>query len=168
MSLSYTFLGKTITTSRSFNMAVNALKEKAQRAIRAITRKFYNFQIPLKIWLKIFVSSSPLRCTVVKYGVHSVIRAIPAGTNIQKTLHAAFCRYILHIHRNTHVEQNWADTHWKLTFKRERSTFLTTWKPRKESHMSVRLTAHNLRDSESHTHTHRHRHTHTHTHTQCS
>ena len=35
-------------------MAVIALK--ARRALHAIKRKFYNFQIPVKIWLKIFDS----------------------------------------------------------------------------------------------------------------
>jgi len=33
---------------------VNALKEKARRALYAIKRTFYNIQIPIKIWCKIF------------------------------------------------------------------------------------------------------------------
>ena len=55
-SMSYTYLGITITASGSFNMAVNALKEKAQRALHTIKRKMYHFQIPVKICLKIFDS----------------------------------------------------------------------------------------------------------------
>ena len=52
-SRSYTYLGITITASGSFNMAVNALKEKARGALHAIKTTFYDFQIPVKIWLKI-------------------------------------------------------------------------------------------------------------------
>ena len=40
-SMSYTYLGITITASGSFNMAVNALKQKAQRALHTIKRKYY-------------------------------------------------------------------------------------------------------------------------------
>ena len=46
-------------------------------------------------------TSSPLHCTVVKSGVHSVIRALPAGQTSNRTLHAEFCRFILYVHRNT-------------------------------------------------------------------
>ena len=52
--MSYIYLGLTITASGSFSLAVNALKEKARRALYAIKRKFYNIQIPIKIWSKIF------------------------------------------------------------------------------------------------------------------
>ena len=61
--MSYTYLGITITASGSFNMAVNALKEKARRALDAIKRTFYNFQIPVNIWLKIF-ECHPAHCAL--------------------------------------------------------------------------------------------------------
>lgn len=35
-------------------MAVNALKEKAQTALSAIQSKRNHFQVPIKIWFKIF------------------------------------------------------------------------------------------------------------------
>ncbi|MGH0143690.1 UNVERIFIED_CONTAM: hypothetical protein FKN15_018547 [Acipenser sinensis] len=45
----YTYLGLTISASGSFNLAVNALKEKARRAFYAIKRRFYQINIPIKI-----------------------------------------------------------------------------------------------------------------------
>ena len=55
-TMKYTYLGLDITASGSFNMAVNALKEKACRAIYAIKSKFYNINIPISIWCKLFDS----------------------------------------------------------------------------------------------------------------
>ena len=53
-SMSYTYLAITIT-----DRAINALNEKAKRALIVIKRSFYNFQIPIKIWLKLFDSVLP-------------------------------------------------------------------------------------------------------------
>ena len=102
-TMSYNYLGLTITASGSFNMAVNALKEKARRALNAIRRKFYNLQIPIKIWLKIFDSVIQ---PIALYGSevwgplshHSYTRWDKHPT---ESLHAEFCRYILHVHRKT-------------------------------------------------------------------
>ena len=86
--MSYPYLGITTTASGSFNMAVNALKEKAQRAFHAIKSQLYNFQFSVKICLKfLIVSSSPLRSTVVKCEVHSILSTLPAGINIQQNLY---------------------------------------------------------------------------------
>ena len=99
-SMSYTYLGITNTASGSFNMVVNALKEKVQRALYAISRTFYNFQIPVTIWLK---------CTVVKYAMYGGEVWSPLSHQSftcqdkypPESLQAKFCRYVLHVHRNT-------------------------------------------------------------------
>lgn len=128
-SMSYIYVGITKTASGSFNMTINARKEKAWRALNAIQIKISKFQ--LKSALKyLIVSSIPLHCRVVKYGVHSVITAILIWTNIQKNPYAqnsadTFYMYI-EKHQQMHVEQNWADTHWLLTFKREHLNFWIT------------------------------------------
>nr|WPH61295.1 reverse transcriptase [Somniosus microcephalus] len=102
-TMSYTYLGLTITASGSFSIAVNALKEKARRALYAIKRKFYNIQIPIKIWLKIFDSIilpialygsevwGPLNHqSYTKWEKHTI-----------EALHAEFCRSILRTQRKT-------------------------------------------------------------------
>ena len=102
-SRSYTYLGITITASGSFNMAVNALKEKARGALHAIKTTFYDFQIPVKIWLKICDSVIQ---PIVQYG--SEVWGPLSHQNFTRWdkhptefLHAEFCRYVLHVHRNT-------------------------------------------------------------------
>ncbi|KAI2656568.1 hypothetical protein H4Q32_029770 [Labeo rohita] len=55
-TMQYIYLGLIITTSGSFSMAVNALKDKARRALYAIKKKFQNIEIPIPIWCKIFNS----------------------------------------------------------------------------------------------------------------
>ncbi len=55
-----------------FSMAVNALKDKARRALYAIKKKIKNIEIPLTIWCKIFDSVIQ---PIARFGVHSVIRA---------------------------------------------------------------------------------------------
>ncbi len=47
----YTYLGLKITPTGNFTLAVNELKEKAQRAFYAIKR---SIQIDIQIWLKLF------------------------------------------------------------------------------------------------------------------
>lgn len=60
-------------------MAGNPLKELLMQLRENVI--IYKFQLKsvLKYWI---LSSSPFLCVVVKHGVHSVITAIPAGTNI--------------------------------------------------------------------------------------
>ena len=69
-------------------MAVNVLIEKAQRALHAIKRQLYNFQIPVKIWLKIFDSVIQ---PIALYGSEGWgplnLSTIPAGTNMQQNLY---------------------------------------------------------------------------------
>ncbi len=102
-SMSYTYLGITITASGSFNMAVNALKEKAWRALNAIKRKFYNFQIPIKIWLKIFDSViQPIALYGSEvWGPLNHQSCTRWDKHPTESLHAEFCRYILHVQRKT-------------------------------------------------------------------
>ncbi|XP_036416784.1 deleted in malignant brain tumors 1 protein-like [Colossoma macropomum] len=54
--MQYTYLSLIVTASGSFSPAVNALKEKARRALYAIRRRFYNIDIPISIWCKVFDS----------------------------------------------------------------------------------------------------------------
>lgn len=56
LMMQYTYLGHIITVSGSFSMAVNALKEKACRALYTIKRKFHKINIPITLWCKIFDS----------------------------------------------------------------------------------------------------------------
>lgn len=51
----YTYLGLKITPTGNFTLAVNELKEKAQRAFYAIKRSI-KIDIPIQIWLKLFKS----------------------------------------------------------------------------------------------------------------
>ncbi len=44
-TMQYTYLGLIITASGSFSTAVNALKDKARRALYAIKKKFQNIEI---------------------------------------------------------------------------------------------------------------------------
>ena len=54
-SKNYTFLGLHINTTGNFHKAVNHLRDKARRAFYAIKRNT-NFNIPIRIWLKILES----------------------------------------------------------------------------------------------------------------
>jgi len=49
----YTYLGLKITPTGNFTLAVNELKEKAQRAFYAIKRSI-KIDIPIQIWFKLF------------------------------------------------------------------------------------------------------------------
>ena len=102
-TLNYTYLGLTITASGSFSKAVNALKEKARRALYAIKRKLQKIVIPIKIWLKIFDSVIQ---PIALYG--SEVWGPLSQQNYSKwdkhpieTLHVEFCRNILKIQRKT-------------------------------------------------------------------
>ena len=110
-SMSYTYLGITITASGSFNMAVNALKEKAQRALHTIKRKMYHFQIPVKICLKIFDSVIQ---PIALYG-SEVWCPLSHQSYPQRDKHPTECRMqnsadtfytYTETHQQMHVEQN--------------------------------------------------------------
>ncbi|KAI4885658.1 hypothetical protein NFI96_003646 [Prochilodus magdalenae] len=102
-TMQYTYLGLVITASGSFSKAVNALKEKARRALYAIRRKFHNIDIPIPIWCKIFDSVIQ---PIALYGSevwgplsqHSYTRWDKHPTEV---LHAEFCRLILKVQRKT-------------------------------------------------------------------
>jgi hypothetical protein len=81
-TMKYTYLGLDITASGSFNMAVNALKEKACKAVYAIKSKFYNKNIPVSIWCKLF-DRIIQRCMEVRSWVHSVLMTTFHGISIQ-------------------------------------------------------------------------------------
>ena len=98
----YTYLGITISASGSFNLAVNELKEKTRRAFYAIKRGI-QFDIPIKIWLKIFKTVIE---PIVLYG--SEVWGPLAKPDFSKwekhpteSLHAEFCKMILHVQRKT-------------------------------------------------------------------
>ncbi|KAI4874007.1 hypothetical protein NFI96_008369, partial [Prochilodus magdalenae] len=55
-TLSYNYLGLTISASGGLGLAGNALKEKACRALYSIRKQFSKIHIPIRIWLKIFHS----------------------------------------------------------------------------------------------------------------
>ncbi len=55
-TMQYTYLGLIITASGGFSMTVNALKDKARRALYAIKKECQSIEIPLPIWCKIFDS----------------------------------------------------------------------------------------------------------------
>ena len=51
----YTYLGLNISATGNFHKGVNDLRDKARRAFYAIKRNI-NFNIPIRIWLKILES----------------------------------------------------------------------------------------------------------------
>ena len=100
--------GLDINASGSFSMAVNALKEKAPRALYALKSKFYNIIIPISIWCKLF---DTIIQRIALYGseVWGPLSAHDYTTwdkHPMEALHAEFCRSILKVHQTTHVGQN--------------------------------------------------------------
>ena len=98
----YTYLGLNISATGNFHKAVNDLRDKARRAFYAIKRNI-NFNIPIRIWLKILESViEPIAlygCEVwgpltnqdfTKWDKHQI-----------ETLHAEFCKNILRVQRKT-------------------------------------------------------------------
>ena len=97
-----TYLGLKISSTGSFNLAVNELKEKARRAFYAI-KKQVKMDIPIRIWLKIFKSIIE---PIALYGSEVWGPLTKQDfTNWDKhpteTLHAEFCKSILHVQRKT-------------------------------------------------------------------
>ena len=79
------------------------LKEKTRRALTAIKNKNYNFQILIKIWLKIFDSViQPIALYGSEvWGPLSHQSYICLDKHPTESLHAVFCTYILHVQRKT-------------------------------------------------------------------
>ena len=102
-TLNYTYLGLTITASGSFCMAVNALKEKARRAIYAIKRQLLKLNIPIKIWSKL--SDSVIQPIALYgsevWGQQSQQNYTAWDKHPPETLHTEFCRNILQMQRKT-------------------------------------------------------------------
>jgi len=98
----YTYLGLKITPTGNFTLAVNELKEKAQRAFYAIKRSI-KIDIPIQIWLKLFKSIIE---PIVLYGSEVWGPSIKFDLlNWEKhpieTLHLDFCKRILKVQRKT-------------------------------------------------------------------
>lgn len=102
-TMNYTYLGLQITASRNFCTAVNALNDKARRALCAIKQKFYNIKYPNQNLCKMF--DSVIR-PIALYG--SEVWGPLSHQNYNRwekhpieTLHAEFCRNILYIQRKS-------------------------------------------------------------------
>ncbi len=104
-TMQYTYLGLIITASGSFNMPVNALKDKARRALQvyAIKRKIQNLELPIPIWCKIFDSVIQ---PIALYG--SEVWGPLGDQNYTRwdrhpteALHTEFCKMILKLQRRT-------------------------------------------------------------------
>ncbi len=98
----YTYLGLKITPTGSFTLAVNELKEKAQRAFYAIKRSI-KIDIPIQIWLKLFKAVIE---PIALYGSEVWGPSIKFDfLNWEKhpieTLHLDFCKRILKVQRKT-------------------------------------------------------------------
>ncbi len=99
----YTYLGLNISASGSFNMAVNALRDKARRAMYALKTKLFNFNVPIRIWTKIF---DHVISPIALYGseVWGPLRKLDYGSwdkNPIENIHTEFCRRILNVQRKT-------------------------------------------------------------------
>ncbi len=98
----YTYLGLKITSTGNFTLAVNELKEKAQRAFYAIKRSI-KIDIPIQIWLKLFKAVIE---PIALYGSEVWGPSIKFDfLNWEKhpieTLHLNFCKRILKVQRKT-------------------------------------------------------------------
>ncbi|XP_056588353.1 uncharacterized protein LOC130408891 [Triplophysa dalaica] len=98
----YTYLGLKITTTGNFTLAVNELKEKAQRAFYAIKRSI-KIDITIQIWLKLFKAVIE---PIVLYGSEVWGPSIKFDfLNWEKhpieILHLDFCKRILKVQRKT-------------------------------------------------------------------
>ena len=98
----YTYLGLNISTACNFHNVVNDLRDKARRAFYAIKRNI-NFNIPIRIWLKIIESViEPIAlygCEV--WGPLTNQDFTKLDQHKIETLHAEFCKNILRVQRRT-------------------------------------------------------------------
>ncbi len=96
----YTYLGLKITPTGSFTLAVNELKEKAQRAFNAIKR---SIQIDIPIWLKLFkavIEPIALYSSEV-WGPSIKFDFLNWEKHPIEILHLDFCERILKVQRKT-------------------------------------------------------------------
>ncbi len=102
-TMQYTYLGLIITASGNFSVAVNALKDKARRALYAIKKKFQNIEIPLTIWCKIFDSViQPIALYGSEvWGPLSDQSYTRWDRHPTEALHTEFCKMILKLQRKT-------------------------------------------------------------------
>ncbi len=102
-TMQYTYLGLIITASGSFSMAVNALKDKARRALYAIKKEFQNIEILLPIWCKIFDSViQPIALYGSEvWGPLSDQSYTRWDRHPTEALHTEFCKIILKLQRKT-------------------------------------------------------------------
>ena len=98
----YTYLGLNISATGNLHKAVNDLRDKARRAFYAIKRNI-NFNIPIRIWLKILESVlEPIAlygCEV--WGPHTNQDFTKWDKHQIETLHAELCKNILRVQRRT-------------------------------------------------------------------
>ena len=98
----YTYLGIKLSTTGNFNQAINELREKARRAFYAI-KKNLQTDIPIPIWLKL------IECVIEPIALYgSEVWGPLVNNDISQwdkhpieTLHAEFCKIILHVQRKT-------------------------------------------------------------------
>ncbi len=102
-TMQYTYLGLIITASGNSSVAVNALKDKARRALYAIKKKCQNIEIPLTIWCKIFDSViQPIALYGSEvWGPLSDQSYTRWDTHPTEALHTEFCKMILKLQRKT-------------------------------------------------------------------
>ncbi|KAI4892127.1 hypothetical protein NFI96_030599, partial [Prochilodus magdalenae] len=78
-TLSYGYLGLTISASGGLGLGGNALKEKACRALYSIRKQFSKIHIPIRTWLKVFHSvtlpTALYGCTVMCVNERTFTRA---------------------------------------------------------------------------------------------
>ncbi len=98
----YTYLGLKITPTGNFTLAVNEIKEKAQRAFYAIKRSI-QIDIPIQIWLKLFkavIEPIALYGSEV-WGPSIKFDFLNWEKHLIETLHLDFCKRILRVQRKT-------------------------------------------------------------------
>ncbi len=98
----YTYLGLKITPTGNFTLAVNELKEKAQRAFYAIKRSI-KIDIPIQIWFKLFkavIEPIALYGSEV-WGLSIKFDFLNWEKHPIETLHLDFCKRILRVQRKT-------------------------------------------------------------------
>ncbi len=169
----YTYLGLKITPTGNFTLAVNELKEKAQRAFYAIKRSI-QIDIPIQIWLKLFkaviepialygseVWGPSIKFDFLNWEKHPI-----------KTLHLDFCKRILRVQRKTPNNGCRAELGQYPLLLNIQKRAIKFWKHLKTSdpntyhykalkHQELSVSPLTVRLSE-HSHTHTLTHTHTH------
>ncbi|KAA0708101.1 hypothetical protein E1301_Tti023590 [Triplophysa tibetana] len=99
----YNYLGLTISASGQFNMAIKELAEKARRVYYGLRKTLFQFNLPIRLWLKIF---DGVIKPILLYG--SEIWGPKFQLNYEswdkcpvEIFQLEFCKNILGTHRNT-------------------------------------------------------------------